>query len=133
MIPAIPVGDRSEEETVRRIASLARLELTPKELGTLGSELASVLAAFEALSRVEVAGIAPMISPADGPGSSALPRDDRAVPGLERAELLARAPATSPGPNSEPGSEGDSEDPQGEVPRYFRVPPAIAPEQDGSE
>ncbi len=63
MIRATPLGDRSEEQTVRRIAALARLELSAQEVEVFGAQLASVLAAFESLAGAPVDHVAPPSAP----------------------------------------------------------------------
>ena len=109
MIPASPVGDCTEEETARRLAALARLELSPEEARALGGQLAGLLQAFRALESVSVEGVAPMLTPADGEAGTGGLRADRPVPGLAREALLASAPRTA-----------------GDPPRFFRAPSAIA-------
>jgi len=76
-------------ELVRRTAELARLDLTPAETGELANQLERILSAFQALSEANVEGIEPLIGPAE---LVDVLREDRAAPGLEREELLARAP-----------------------------------------
>jgi len=111
MIRRSSVGDQSQEDTVRRVAALARLELTAEETRRLGGDLAHILSAFRALEQAQVEGVAPLAAPGESGGPGGL-REDRLEPGLARDELLARAPEASPGPEGGP-------------PRFFRVPPAI--------
>jgi aspartyl-tRNA(Asn)/glutamyl-tRNA(Gln) amidotransferase subunit C len=51
-----------DAETVRRIAHLARIEVTEAEIPHLQGELNAMLAFFEQLSEVNVEGVEPMTS-----------------------------------------------------------------------
>lgn len=77
------------DDDVRRIARLARIELSESEVGPLSRELSAILGWVEQLSRVDVSGVEPMASVAD----LTLPlRDDGASDGTSRDDLLANAP-----------------------------------------
>ena len=76
-------------EEVRRVALLARLELSDDEIETQARNLNNLLAQFEALQNLDVTGIAPT--------SHSIPvfnvlRDDAIRPSLPREQALANAP-----------------------------------------
>lgn len=52
-------------EEVRRIARLARLELSPQEVETTRDQLNGILAFIEQLQAVDTAGVAPMAHASD--------------------------------------------------------------------
>jgi aspartyl-tRNA(Asn)/glutamyl-tRNA(Gln) amidotransferase subunit C len=79
---------------VQYVAHLARLELTPDEQARFGAQLGEVLAYFEQLKQVDVAGIEPL--------AHAMPlvnvtRSDRVRGSLAHAEALGNAPAPANG------------------------------------
>ena len=92
-----------DAETVRKVAHLARLEITPAEADVLGAQFASILAAFRVLGQVDVEGVEPAAIAAPGPG---VLRDDLPRPSLEADELLERAPAREDGFFSVPKTVG---------------------------
>lgn len=49
-----------DEDTVKRIARLARIRITPDEARSLKSELSGILAWVEQLDEVDVTGVEPM-------------------------------------------------------------------------
>jgi aspartyl-tRNA(Asn)/glutamyl-tRNA(Gln) amidotransferase subunit C len=83
----------AELETVRALAQLARLALSPEEEARLAPELGRILAAFEVLQR-------PLPPGAPASGEHAAPtllRGDQPLPSLERSALLASAPESEEG------------------------------------
>ncbi len=48
------------QEEVRRIAQLARLELSPQETGRIGDQLNGILTFVEQLQAVDTSGVTPM-------------------------------------------------------------------------
>ena len=96
---------QSDEELVRRTAALARLEVTPEEVARLAPQFARILAAFETLAALDVAGAESM---------------ERAG----RGEPCCRADEERPSPGAEavlrnaPAREGD----------FFSVPKTIGGE-----
>jgi aspartyl-tRNA(Asn)/glutamyl-tRNA(Gln) amidotransferase subunit C len=78
-------------EEVRRIASLARLRLSPEQEGLFARQLGRIVDYIDQLRSFEAESTAPVVSAA-GPE-----RDDQVVPGLDRAAFLANAPETLDG------------------------------------
>jgi len=96
------VSDRISTGTVAKVARLARLDLTPAELERTTAQLASMLEHFADIDALQLDDVTPMTQPY--PLENVL-RDDVIVPGLDRDEVLAAAPAAQDG--------------------RFRVPPII--------
>lgn len=76
-------------EEVRKVALLARLELSDAEIETQAKNLNNLLAQFEALQNLDVTGIEPT--------SHSIPvfnvlREDAIRPSLPREDALANAP-----------------------------------------
>ena len=88
------MSQRLTRDDVAHVARLARLRLTEAELDEFTPQLADVLAHAEDIERLDVGGVAPTAHP--------LPlrnvfRDDVVRPSLDRAEVLAAAPAAQDG------------------------------------
>ncbi len=98
------MSERITAEDVAHVAGLARLELSDDELERFTVQLAAVLDHAADVEALDTEGVAPTAHPL--PLANVL-RDDVARPGLERAEVLAAAPAV----------EADR----------FRVPPVLGP------
>lgn len=77
-------------DEVRHVARLARLELSPQEITTLRGELSALLDHVDKVRRLDTSDVEPTAHPL--PLSNVL-RPDEIRPGLERAEVLAEAPA----------------------------------------
>jgi len=77
---------------VRRIATLARLELTPEEVALFAEQLTAILAYADQVQQVDTSGLA--LTNAGIPGSEPLraTRDDDLVPSLPRDVVLEQAP-----------------------------------------
>jgi len=73
---------------VRRIAALARLELTETELDLFARQLTSILEYADSLQAVDTAGVPPYA----GNLAEDQWRDDVPVPSLSREDALANAP-----------------------------------------
>lgn len=83
------MSERLTRAAVERIAALAHLELTPREIDLFTPQLADILEYAERLQRVDVAGVPDEWHP----GGLACPqRDDRVGPSLARDDALANAP-----------------------------------------
>jgi len=78
-------------EEARHVARLARLELTEEELAKLTAELSALLEHVDRVRRLDTADVPPTAHPL--PLENVL-RPDEVRPGLDRAEVLAVAPAT---------------------------------------
>jgi aspartyl-tRNA(Asn)/glutamyl-tRNA(Gln) amidotransferase subunit C len=94
-----------DREQVRKVALLARLELSEAEESQLTSQIGSILEYVEQLSQLDVAGVEPTTRAID---ASNVTRSDELRVYSDRAALLQEAP--------EP--EGD----------FFRVPQIMAAE-----
>jgi aspartyl-tRNA(Asn)/glutamyl-tRNA(Gln) amidotransferase subunit C len=98
-------GPAITREDVEHVARLARLRLADDELDLFTGQLAAVLDHARDVEALDVADVAPMSHPY--PLVNVL-RDDTVVPGVDRAEVLAAAPAVEDG--------------------RFRVPPVLGDE-----
>jgi len=81
--------ERAALDGVTRAAALARLEISATERPELARQFARILAAFESLGELDVAGVEPMTSPIE---AHDIVREDRARTSAERERLLANAP-----------------------------------------
>ena len=79
-------------DDVRRIATLARLRLSPEEERTFAVQLSSVLDYVRQLESLDVSGVEPMTH-ALAAGEAPPLREDELRPGLGTARALAAAPA----------------------------------------
>jgi aspartyl-tRNA(Asn)/glutamyl-tRNA(Gln) amidotransferase subunit C len=75
---------------VERIATLARLELTPDEVTLFAGQLTAILAYADQVQQVDTSGI-PM-APAAAAGTTPA-REDTPEPSLDRDTILSQAPA----------------------------------------
>ncbi|MDX2237565.1 MAG: Asp-tRNA(Asn)/Glu-tRNA(Gln) amidotransferase subunit GatC [Hyphomonadaceae bacterium] len=84
-----------DENTVRKVARLARIALPEERVGPMAQELNGILAWIEQLNEVDVEGVAPMTSAVEG---AALPmREDVVTDGGDPARVLANAPKAEDG------------------------------------
>ncbi len=79
-------------DTVRKVATLSRLELTDNEIKDFAGQLSAVLENFVQLQAVDTKGIEPMVTPTD---LSVRLREDEAVKVQDTEPFLANAPARS--------------------------------------
>jgi aspartyl-tRNA(Asn)/glutamyl-tRNA(Gln) amidotransferase subunit C len=96
------VSDRITPEVVAKVARLARLALTDDELVEASHQLSDMLDHFADIDALDLDGVEPMTHPT--PIANVM-REDVELPGLDRDEVLAAAPAPEDG--------------------RFRVPPII--------
>jgi aspartyl-tRNA(Asn)/glutamyl-tRNA(Gln) amidotransferase subunit C len=96
------MSDKFTEETVQRVARLARLKLTPHEIKHFTPQLQQVLHYVAQLEEVDSANVAPMAHAIE---LSNVFRADEPRPSLPREAALANAPK----------SDG----------KYFLVPPIL--------
>ncbi len=92
------------ESDVRKLANLARLELTEDEVSTLGPQLEQILRFVERLSELDTGDVEPMATALDVDNRW---RDDEVTPGLTNDEAMRSAPQSDGG--------------------YFVVPPVLSP------
>ena len=76
-------------DQVRRIAHLARIEITDDEAQRTLAQLTDIFAMIERMQAVDTAGIEPMADPL---GGSQRLRDDVVIEGDQRAAAMANAP-----------------------------------------
>lgn len=79
-----------DENTVRRVAKLARIAVADHEVPKLKGELDAILAFVEELSELDVSNVEPMTSVT--PMALRL-REDRATDGEDAERVLMNAPA----------------------------------------
>ena len=80
------------QQDVKRIADLARLELTSEELTLFTQQLSDILVYVEQIQALDTSGVAPTSHVLNRP----FDRDDLAAPTLLRGEALANAPDAAP-------------------------------------
>ena len=80
-----------DQETVRRIATLARIKIPEKKISPLADELNNIFVWIEQLSEVHTDGIEPMTSVV----KTIRPQHDSAIPDCGASEqILQNAPET---------------------------------------
>ena len=79
-----------DEDTVRRIARLARIKVTDAEAKALEGELSSILDWVKQLDEVDTAGVEPMTAVVS---TSLKMREDRVTDGGIADDIVANAPA----------------------------------------
>lgn len=77
------------EETVRKLALLSRLHVEDQEIPRLAGQLGHILEHMEALSKLDLDGIPPMMHPDSGERPL---RPDVPTPSLDRDIALSNAP-----------------------------------------
>lgn len=85
-------------EDVRRLAALARLDLTPDEIAAFARQLSEILDFAQQVQAADAASLAPNDAHIAGtvlPPRPAL-RDDVVEPSLSRATVMAAAPDAEP-------------------------------------
>lgn len=83
-----------DENTVRRVAHLARIALPEERVAPMAAELNGILAWIEQLNEVDIEGVAPMASAVATP----LPmREDVVTEGGDPRKVLANAPKSEDG------------------------------------
>ena len=79
------------DDDVRKLALLARLELTDEEVTTLGPQLESILGFVEKLSELDTTDVEPMTTALDVDNRW---REDSVAVSLDRGEALKNAPSS---------------------------------------
>lgn len=72
-------------ETVKRVAELARISLTDKELTKFSKELGTILNAFRDIEKVDTKNIKPSFQPLD---MKNVTREDKTEPCLTRDQVM---------------------------------------------
>lgn len=80
------------EKDVKRIADLARLELTSDELSLFTQQLSDILVYVEQIQALDTQGVVPTSHVLNRP----VDREDRLAPTLPRADALANGPDVAP-------------------------------------
>jgi aspartyl-tRNA(Asn)/glutamyl-tRNA(Gln) amidotransferase subunit C len=88
------VSVRITADDVVKVARLARLDITPENLERTTAQLAGMLEHFADIDALDLADVEPMTQPY--PLQNVF-REDVVVVGLDRAEVLAAAPAAEDG------------------------------------
>jgi len=84
-----------DENTVRKVAKLARLALPEARVASLGAELSGIMAWIEQLNEVDIEGVGPMTSAVEG---LSLPmREDVVTAGNDPEPVLKNAPKSEHG------------------------------------
>jgi aspartyl-tRNA(Asn)/glutamyl-tRNA(Gln) amidotransferase subunit C len=78
-----------DREQVRKVALLARLELTPEEEVQFTTQMGSILDYIEQLSELDVSDVLPTTRAID---VSNITRDDELLPYADREAILSSAP-----------------------------------------
>lgn len=84
---------RVSADTVRQVARLARLSLTPGETETFAGQLDRIVAFAERIQALDTSDVEPMVHPGSGVGL----RDDAPEPSLPRERALEEAPDPADG------------------------------------
>jgi aspartyl-tRNA(Asn)/glutamyl-tRNA(Gln) amidotransferase subunit C len=79
-----------DRQTIEYLEKLSRLELAPGEIETMAEQLDRIVAFVKKLQSVDTADVE-ATSAAPAARDDAL-RDDEVVPGLDREDVLSRAP-----------------------------------------
>ena len=78
-----------DQKTIEHIAKLARLKVTPEEATQYGEQLTKVLAHFQQISKIDTAGIEPLVTPTE---IDFFVREDVAAKENQTEEMLKNAP-----------------------------------------
>ena len=92
-------NERVAAEDVRRVAALANLELTEVESVRMQRDLNAILDYVAQLNELDTSAVEPMAQVSDvlrkgGEDTTAVLREDRVVPSLDRQRVMALAPET---------------------------------------
>jgi aspartyl-tRNA(Asn)/glutamyl-tRNA(Gln) amidotransferase subunit C len=80
------------EETIKKIAELARLELTPQEHTLYTKQLTAILDYVSQLEKINTEGVAPLVTATE---MTQIFREDVAKPGFEPGQATSNAPEKS--------------------------------------
>jgi aspartyl-tRNA(Asn)/glutamyl-tRNA(Gln) amidotransferase subunit C len=96
------VASKLTRTDVAKIAELARLELTPRELDLFSTQLTAILDYAAVIEQVETSSVAQASSVAPGgnagvdPVEAAFLRADSPTPSIRRDQVLSQAPDAAP-------------------------------------
>lgn len=88
------MASKIDEEQVKHVASLAKLQFDDDQLGKFTTQLESIIDLFETIDKVDTTGVKPMTSATDQVNAM---REDIAVNSNQREALLNNAPDTEEG------------------------------------
>ena len=78
----------TDKKTIRKVAKIARLELTDKEIATYSKDLKDILKAFRVIDKVPTKDVKPTFQPVDVKN---VMRKDIVEPSLTQEEALTNA------------------------------------------
>jgi len=93
MLASRLMASKLTRDEVRRVATLARLELTDAEIELFTAQLGAILDYASEIQRIDTSGV-PATSHALG--ETGVWRNDQPVPSLDRREILDGAPYADP-------------------------------------
>lgn len=91
--PSAPVDRALTTAGVRKIATLARLEITDEQAEAYREQLGAVLGYMNRLRELDLAGVEPLTHPMDATNRL---DDDQPGPTLSTEQFMEQAPATMP-------------------------------------
>jgi aspartyl-tRNA(Asn)/glutamyl-tRNA(Gln) amidotransferase subunit C len=77
-----------DRKTVQKVAEIARLKLTVREIGRFSDDMSSILDAFKVLGSVDTKRVKPTFQPV---GVKNVTRDDEVEPSLSHEDAMANA------------------------------------------
>lgn len=88
------MASQIDEQQVKHVASLAKLEFSDEQLSKFTPQLESIIDLFESIDKVDTTGVVPMTSATDQVNAM---REDVAVNSHQRDALIKNAPDTDDG------------------------------------
>lgn len=81
-----------DQETVKKIARLARLSVSEKEASDVSNKMSAILEHFKQMDKLDTKGIEPLVTPSPLPS---VLREDREIKTLNVEQVLSNAPEKS--------------------------------------
>jgi aspartyl-tRNA(Asn)/glutamyl-tRNA(Gln) amidotransferase subunit C len=78
----------SDKAVIRKVAKIARLDLTDREINSFSRDMNDILKAFKVINKVPTKNVKPAFQPVDVKN---VMREDRIEPSLTHEEALANA------------------------------------------
>jgi aspartyl-tRNA(Asn)/glutamyl-tRNA(Gln) amidotransferase subunit C len=78
-----------DQKTIAKIASLARLEISEKDMAKFSEQLSGALAHFEQISKINTEGVEPLVTPAE---MTQHWREDKVKREMTASEIMNNAP-----------------------------------------